>query len=100
MPRRADPGDREALEAALGPQNRAALSRFCSTLGVPRDRWQEVPFLQQLFSTVAVIRLAGQLQELEDNGVSSSRGAIERAGRRLDVAPDTVRTRIRRLDSL
>lgn len=100
MPRRADPGDREAVEAALGAKNRAALSRFCSTLGVPRERWQAVPFLQQLFSTVAVIRLAAQLRETEENGVTSTRGAIERAGRRLDVAPDTVRSRIRRLDSL
>lgn len=100
MPRRAEPGDREAVEAALGKANREALSRLCSTLGVSRARWQDVASLQWTFETVAVIRLAGQLRDLEENGVTSARGAIERAGRRLDVNPDTVRSRIERVDSL
>lgn len=90
VPPRPSPGDYEALEAALGPRHRAALDAVCETLGVRRDRWQEVPALHWTFVTVAVVRLASELR-----GDGSARAAIERAAIRLDIPPDTVLNRLR-----
>lgn len=97
MPPKASPGDREKVEAALGPAHRRALAALCGTLGVPRERWQEVAALQWAFETTATIRLAGELREEDGNGVTSARRAVERAARQLGVSPDTVRSRIERL---
>lgn len=96
MPRRAQPGNRERIEAALGPALRSALAALCSTLGVPRSSWQRVPALQFTFTTAAVVRLAASLRE--DGGRGGERAAIETAALRLGVPPDTILARIRSLD--
>lgn len=97
MPPKPAPGDRERIEAALGPAHRAGLVGLIRTLGVPREAWQEVPALAWAFQTAAAIRLAGELREEPDNGVASTRAALERAAHTLELHPDTIRGRIERL---
>lgn len=93
MPPRARPGDRAAVEAALGARHLAALEGLCATLGVPRDRWQGVPALQVVFETAAAVRLAA---ELEGGDVR----ALERAAGLLGLEPATVLTRVRRFGTV
>lgn len=92
MPPRARPGDREKIEAALGPQL-GALRGLCDVLGVSPDRWQQVPALDALFTTVGVLRLAAEQQR---NG-TSARCSIDRAAIALGVSADTAHDRIRRM---
>lgn len=92
MPPRARAGDRERLEAALGP-HLGALRAACDVLGVPRERWQAVPVLERLYTTVAVLRLAAGYRE---NG-TGARSALDRAAIACGLSPDTIHSRIRRL---
>lgn len=98
MPPRAEPGDRERIEAALGPALRDALGALRGLYGVPADRWQRIPDLERLFSTAAAVRLAAQLREEDGNGVRSASESLERAAVALGLSPDTVRARLRRWD--
>lgn len=98
MPPRAEPGDREKIEAALGPALRAALRTLRGILGVPAAGWQRIPDLDRLFSTAAAVRLAAQLREEEENGVRTATEALERASIALGLSPDTVHARLRRWD--
>ena len=91
MPPRAAAGDRELIEAALGPELRLALHTLCRELGISPDRWPAVAALERVITTAAVRRLS--------RAIASSRGlserpAIEAAARSLGINPETARWRI------
>lgn len=93
MPRRAAPGDRLAIEAALSEDDLRSLVDACRLLGIPRERWQRVPALQVYFETLAAARIANRLQV--DGGQCWEAG-LDIAGIRLGLNTDTLATRFRR----
>src|SRR5712692_4000386 len=50
--------DYGAIERALTPAQRAALTDFCELLRIPRAKWAKLPALTTLFQTVAMQQLA------------------------------------------
>ena len=82
------------LEEALGSDLRFFLGMSFELLDLPqglRDRWVEVPELR-LFQTLACQRRA---RELRAKGWSKERARAEAAWE-LGVAPETVRSRLKR----
>jgi hypothetical protein len=90
MPRRASPGHRDRLEAALTPELAAALDELRALLNV--WDWQSSPLCAP-FTQAAVVLMAAQLVA---DGACSEKDALDRAAIVLGVAPDTVRSRARR----
>ena len=86
-------GDRLAMEAALGNDMLVDLREVCRLLGVRPDRWHQVPGVARLFSTVAGLRLA---EELEDRDGLSQKEALEAAAVTLGLNLDTLASRVRR----
>lgn len=89
----ANPGNRTAMEAALGRDLLASLRELCRALGVRPDRWHLVPALARPFETAAALRLAERVQESEGG---SWRDAITDAAVQLNLNPDTVESRSKR----
>ena len=90
MPRRAAPGDRRAIEAALGPSLRAALQELRELFDV--ECWQLSP-LGPVFQVAAALLVAEGLEERE--GMSRF-AAITLAAVSLGLDPDAVRKRVGR----
>jgi len=82
-----------AIEAALSPVQRAALAELCNLFAIPLDRWIAVGPLRQVFETAAAVRLA---EELRINEGAAAEDARARAALRLEVSPDTIKTRLNR----
>ena len=57
MPRRAAPGNRAAIEAALSDAQRAALAECCRDHGVPPDRWLRVAAWVPVWTAMAAANL-------------------------------------------
>jgi hypothetical protein len=91
MPKRARPGNRGALEAALTPSLLAALDELRELLNV--HDWRTVPAVAATFTQAAVVLRAAQMVEA---GVCSEKDAIDHASIALGVSPDTVRSRAKR----
>jgi hypothetical protein len=91
VPRRAAPGDRAAIEAALTPELRASLEELRTLLNVAD--WQEVPALAQLFQQAACLLLAA---EYVDRDGLAERDALDAAAIALDLSWNTVRSRAKR----
>jgi hypothetical protein len=64
MPKRpaAEP-DYELCLDSLPPEDRAAVARWTSDLGLPEAGWLHVPALRQLVAVLAIVRLAGCLSD-------------------------------------
>ena len=62
-------------------------------LGVPPDRWHQVPGMARLFETVAALRLA---EEIVDRDGLSQKDAIQAAAVVLGLNGDTLASRVRR----
>jgi hypothetical protein len=92
MPPRPTPGDREALEKALGPDLRRVLRLMEEVLELRPGGWGRTP-LGPVFGTVAVVLEAARIQVAE--GVSDP-VALEQAAAQLGIPADTIRTRVRR----
>lgn len=89
MPRRASPGDRDRIEAALSPSLRAALHELRELLDI-RD-WQRSG-LAAPFQTAAVVQRASEMVR----GGAAPTEALLAAASELDLEPDTVKSRARR----
>jgi hypothetical protein len=90
MPRRAQPGHRDAIEASLTPAMRAALDELRALLNV--WDWQCSPLCAP-FTQAAILLRAAQLVEA---GECSEKDAIDRAAIMLGCSSDTARSRARR----
>lgn len=87
--KRAAPGRRDRIEAALSPDLRAALGELCQLLKV-RD-WQLTP-LGPPFQAAAAVLFAA---ELVRDGMAPT-AALEYAAAHLDLEPETLRSWARR----
>lgn len=87
-----NPGNRLAMEDALGPARLRALREQCRVLGVRLDRWHLVAAIARPWETEAALRLAEQLHD----GGETWEAAIMASAIRLGLNPDTVDRRSRR----
>lgn len=87
MPRRAAPGNRDRIEAALSPTLRAALEELVELFLV--DDWQRSG-LAPVFQEAAAV-----LEARRQEGCLSDKDAADAAAIRLGLSPDTVRSRFR-----
>lgn len=92
MPSSAPPGNRAAMEEALGPERTEALRDVCRVLGVRVDRWHRVPAVSRVWSTTATLLCA---EELARQGRPWGDSVLE-ASEALDVNADTIASRARR----
>lgn len=93
MPPVSRPGDRVAMEAALGPDAVRTLHAQCKAAGIPVDRWHRSAGFASPWELHAVSILADELQAATGRGRKT---AEEDAAVRLDLNPDTIRSRSRR----
>jgi hypothetical protein len=91
VPPRATPGDRAALERALGPELRATLRRLEELLGLRPGGWQRSA-LGPVFTQAAVLLESARLQVEEGMKETPS---LKEAARSLGVRVETVRSRSR-----
>lgn len=91
MPPRARPGNRRAVERALGEEYRLLLDGLCTLFDVSRTGWQRTP-LQEPFETAGVLLRADKLVE---DGMPRTR-AEEEAAAELDIPVETINSRLRR----
>jgi hypothetical protein len=90
MPKRAAPGNRQRLEAALSCELRVALEQARELLNI--HDWRVSP-LAAPFQQCAVVLAAARLVAA---GESSEKDALDAAAISLGISPDTVRSRSRR----
>ena len=100
MPRKAPPGHRLPIEAALDaleiPPDAGgrctllgALDVACEVLSIPRGRWQDQATLQRFFEAVAALSMVRR--ELAVDPDLSQGQALDLVAIRLGLNPDTVR---------
>ena len=89
MPKRAAPGDRARIEAALSPVLRAALEELRELFDLPD--WQAVIPIGQVFQTAAaILRMAEHIR-----GGMAPTAALDRAADELGIERETIRYRAR-----
>jgi hypothetical protein len=90
MPKRAEPGERERLEAALTPSLRAALHELRELLDV--WDWQASPLAAPFQQAAAILEAV----RVVDTRAAAEKDALEVAAARLGLSADTLRSRARR----
>lgn len=93
MPRRSPPGNRDSLEAALGPDLLGALHDMCGAFDVPPRDWTLHPVIARPWEVLAARRLADRLQA--ERAIGADR-ALDEAARVLGISPETLKSRWRR----
>lgn len=91
MPR--DPGDREAIEAALHPEHLVALVDACGRLGIPVECWHHVPAVRGFFELLA---FACAVEALEATEGGTAERIRESAALRLGLNGETLDRALRR----
>jgi len=92
MPKASPPGDRLAMEEALGSAVLTAVREVCRAHGIRPDRWYLVPAVARPFESTAALRLA---EGMEASDGLSHKDAVQAAAMRLGLNPDTVLSRER-----
>lgn len=87
MPKRAAPGDRAAIEAALTPTLRAALDELRELFDI--ENWQATQ-LAPVFQTAAALRRAAVLVRERDMDPDD---AVEEAAKEFGLRPYTIHSR-------
>jgi hypothetical protein len=83
------------IERYLSCSQRMALDEQCALMGIPRDKWHEVPMLRQLYETMAVLILAAE-KKADRQFIRTERFSRRLAADELGVDPDTLGRRLRR----
>lgn len=86
------PGDRAALEEALGPDLKRALGEACASTGVPLGTWHQHAQTARYWEWVAWSRL---VELYKARGESTRSAQLEAAGE-LDLDPETMKSRAQR----
>jgi hypothetical protein len=95
MPRRAAPGHRDVLEAALTPAERALLDRWCARFRVPRAGWHAHP----LFRAMVLAAVTNLADEIREGSAVSRDAALLTACARAGLSHDTVRSALYRAET-
>jgi hypothetical protein len=82
------------VESNLPTGIREALQEMEGLLGIPRGRWPEVASLRVVVETVAVVQVARELREEEDQITETQ--AVQVAANLMGMSPEAVARRIRR----
>jgi hypothetical protein len=84
--------DQPAVEQVLSETAIAFIGEFCSTVGIPRDKWLQVPALRSALEPLALYRLVDALRA--QRGFPQER-AMNEASEQLGISAGAVSERVR-----